>query len=260
MILDGVKLAEKILKEAEEKIKKEQLKIKLAVVLVGNNELSKTYIEKKKQACQRLGIGFELFNFPKDIRQDEIEKEIKKISQIQDVTGIVVQLPLPKQIDTDRVLSLIPAEKDVEGFVSGRKSPVVLAVERLLQEYGISLDKKNILIIGKGRLVGAPIAKWLRSQGLDFNIVGKNVSDLSFFTKKADIIITGTGVPNLIKQDMVKQGIIIIDAGTCKIAGKTIGDVDFDKVCLKAKCITPCVGGIGPVTVACLCYLLTEMR
>lgn len=251
MIIDGKKLADKILKDIEQEIKEKQLRLKLAVVLVGDNEVSRTYIDKKKEACQKVGIDFELFEF-KSIQEEELEEEIKKIGERQDITALVIQLPLPFHINTDKILNMIPQEKDVEGFVSDMISPIVLAVQSLLKEYNVSLKDKNILVIGKGRLVGKPIAQWLKEQGIAFDIIDKTEKDISSLTKEADIIITGTGSPELIKEDMVKEGVVIIDAGTCKVEGKIVGDVNFEKVCKKAKCITPCIGGVGPLNVAFL--------
>ncbi|KPJ55385.1 hypothetical protein AMJ47_00770 [Parcubacteria bacterium DG_72] len=261
MILDGKKLAEKILKEVKEEIEQKQLKLKLAVVLVGEDEISKIYVEKKKKVCQKVGIGFELFEFAQDIEQEQLEKEIERIAERKDVLAVVVQLPLPENIDTDKILNMIPQEKDVEGFVSNIDSPVVLAVEGLLKEYNISLEAKNIVVIGKGRLVGKPVAEWLLNRGLDFKVIDKSEKDISSITKKADIIITGTGVPNLIKEDMVKQGVVIIDIGTCKLDDKVVGDVDFENVCSRAKCITPCIGGVGPLNIAfLLSNILTKTK
>ena len=257
MILDGKKLSEKILQELKKEISKKQLKLKLAVVLVGQDELSKIYIKRKKEAAKTIGVDFELFNFPSDISQKDLEEKIKNI---KDAQGLVVQLPLPKQINTDKILSLISQEKDVEGFVSDINSPIVCAIEEFLKEYKIVLENKEILVIGKGKLVGKPVAKWFKNKGLAFKIIDKTEKDISLFTRRADIIITGTGSPELIKEDMVKQGVVIIDAGTCKKEGRTVGDVDFKNVCQKAQCITPCIGGIGPLTIACLFRNLIELN
>jgi methylenetetrahydrofolate dehydrogenase (NADP+)/methenyltetrahydrofolate cyclohydrolase len=249
MILDGKKLADKILNNLKKEIKEKQLKLKLAVVLVSDSELSKTYINKKREAAELIGVDFELSKFPKDISQNELEEKIKGI---KDAEGIVVQLPLPGNVDTDKVLNSIPKEKDVEGFVSDLSSPLVLAIEELLKEYNVSLENKKIVVIGRGRLVGMPVAKWLKGKGLSFKTIDESEKDLSSATKKADVIITGTGSPNLIKENMVKEGVVIIDAGTCRVEGRTVGDVDFENVCNKAKCITPCIGGVGPLTIAFL--------
>jgi methylenetetrahydrofolate dehydrogenase (NADP+)/methenyltetrahydrofolate cyclohydrolase len=257
MILDGKKLADKILNNLKKEIKEKQLKLKLAVVLVGGDELSETYVSKKREAAETTGIGFELLRFSESISQEELESSIK---DIKDATGIVVQLPLPKNIDTGRILKAIPGSKDVEGFVSNIDSPLVLAIDGILKEYNVSLKNKNIVVIGKGRLVGKPVADWLTKKGLSFKIIDKSEKDISSITKQADLIITGTGSPNLIKQDMIKRGVAIIDAGTCRMEGKTVGDVDFENVCDKAKCITPCIGGVGPLTIAFLFKNLLKLK
>jgi len=239
MILDGKKLADKILSN----LRISQLK--LAVILVGDNPSSKLYVSKKKQACEKYGIEFELFKFDSNINQEDLEKKIKSI----DATGIVIQLPLPNNIDTERILNLISANKDVEGFVSDNKSPIVCVVEEFLKEYDISLDNKKILVVGKGRLVGNPIAKWLESKGLDYTIVDQSTKDISQELLKADVIISGAGKKNLIQN--IKNKAVVIDFGP---------DVNFEKVKDKASYITPPVGGTGPMTIACLLKNLSELK
>ncbi len=244
MILDGKKLANKILNSLEIKEKR----LKLAVVLVGDDPSSKLYVSKKRQACEKYGIYFQLFSFSSDIKQEELEKQIKDIAK-QDNTGILIQLPLPKQLDVQRVLDLIPADKDVEGFVSSNKSPIVCVVEEFLKEYDISLEGKNMLVVGKGRLVGKPIAQWLESQGLEFQIVDQSTEDISKHLLEADVIISGAGEKNIIKD--IKEGAVIIDFGP---------DVDFERVKLKASYITPPIGGTGPMTIACLLKNLSQLK
>ena len=230
MILNGRKLADKILNNLKREIKEKQLKLKLAVVLVGENSDSKIFIRQKKKACEKVGIDFELFKFSSKISNSELKKEIKKIVQKSDINGIVVQLPLLKNLHTEEILNLIPKEKDAEIV-----SPVVCAIERILKEYKISLRNKNIVLVGKGRLVGQPVAIWLKKRNLKFSDIDE--------IKNADIIISGAGKPNLIKGGMVKKGVIVIDVGK---------DVDFKSVSKKASYITPVPGGVGPITVACL--------
>ena len=234
-ILDGKKLSQKILNNLKKEIEKKQLKIKLAIVLVGDNQQSKIYIRKKKEACEKIGIEFKLFKFSSQIQEIELLKKIKTIIKDDSISGAVVQLPLPKHINTDQVLNLIPKEKDVEGFISSRESPVVCAIDHILKEYKISLKNKRIVLIGKGRLVGKPVSDWLKKQNLRFSNIDK--------IKQADIIISGAGERNLIKEKMIKKGAVIIDVG---------GDIDFESVSRKAGYVTPTPGGIGPMTVACL--------
>jgi len=236
-ILDGKKIAEKILEKLKKEIEKKQLKLKLAVMLVRGDSASEIFVRVKKKACEFVGVNFELFKFPAEIHQSDLKKEVKKVVDEPNNSGVVVQLPLPKKINTDEILNLIPSEKNVEFL-----SPVICAVKYLLEEYKISLRGKKVVLVGRGRLVGRPVAKWLRKQGIKFSNIDK--------IKKADIIISGVGKPKLIKGEMVKRGVIVIDAG---------GDVDFESVSKKAKYITPVPGGVGPLTIACLLENLVKL-
>jgi methylenetetrahydrofolate dehydrogenase (NADP+)/methenyltetrahydrofolate cyclohydrolase len=228
-ILDGKKLSKKILNNLKKEIERKKLKLKLAIVLVGEDLDSKIFIEQKRKACELIGINFELFQFPEQIRQIELAEKIKEIIK-SDISGLVIQLPLPQCINTDEILSLVPKEKDAE-FIS----PVVCAISCLLEEYKISLINKKIVLIGKGRLVGQPVGDWLKKQ----NLVFSGVEDI----KQADLVISGAGRANLIKGDMIKKGAVVIDVGR---------DVDFKTVSKKASYFTPTPGGVGPMTVACL--------
>ncbi len=238
IILDGKKLSEKILKKLKAEIKRKRLKLKLSIILVGEDSNSKIFVRQKKKACEKVGIDFELFKFSSKISNSELKKEIKKIVQKSDINGIVVQLPLPKGLDTEEILNLIPEEKDAEIV-----SPVVCAVDRILKEYKISLRNKNIVLIGKGRLVGQPVASWLKKRNLKFSDIDE--------IKNADIVISGVGRSNLIKGGMVKKGVVVIDIGK---------DVDFKSVSKKASYIAPVPGGVGPVTVACLLKNLVKLN
>jgi len=232
MIIDGRKISEKILNRIEKEIKEKKLKLKLVVILVGDDPQSKIYVKKKGEACKKIGVDFELYQFPKNINEEDLAKKIQELAEDKEITGIVVQLPLPKQIDTDKILNMVSQKKDIEGFISENESPIVSAVKYVLEEYGISLENKKIALIGKGRLVGTPVGNWLKDNNLIF----------SDETEDADIIISGVGKRNLINKEMVKEGVIIIDIG---------GDV-ASEVESKAKLFTPIIGGVGPVTVACL--------
>jgi len=240
MIINGRKISERILQELKEKIQKRRLKLKLAAVLVGENYASEIYIKKKKEAAQKIGVKFELFKFPADIGEKELKKEIKKIAADRKISGIIIQFPLPKKFNSDDILSAVPKKKNVE-----LKSPVVCAIEEIFKEYNISLKDKKIVLVGKGKLVGRPLADWLKKQNLNFCGIGE--------IKTADVIISGVGKPKLITKDMVKRGAIVIDVGFSHDRNKkAVGDVDFKKVSQKAGLITPVPGGVGPITVACL--------
>jgi len=215
-ILDGEKLSEKMLQNLKKEIKKKRLKLKLAVILVDRDPVSDSFVCQQQKACRKVGIDFELFELSS-------RKEIQKVVKDPNNSGIVI-------INGQEFLNLIPKEKNAEIV-----SPVVCAVDRILKEYKISLKNKSIVLIGKGRLVGQPIAIWLKKRNLKFSDINK--------IKNADIIISGAGKLNLIKGEMVKKGVIVIDIGK---------DVDFKSVSKKASYITPVPGGVGPVTVACL--------
>lgn len=228
-ILDGKKLSKKILNDLKKEIERKKLKLKLAVVLVGEDLDSKIFVNQKRKACETVGIDFELFQFPKRIQQTELAEKIKEIVK-SDISGLVIQLPLPKHIDTNEILSLVPKEKDAE-FIS----PVVCAISYLLEEYKISLKNKKIVLIGKGRLVGQPVSDWLEKQNLFFS----GIEDI----KQADLVISGVGQTDFIKGEIIKNGAVVIDVGR---------DVDFKTVSKKASYLTPTPGGVGPMTVACL--------
>ncbi|MBU3942705.1 bifunctional 5,10-methylenetetrahydrofolate dehydrogenase/5,10-methenyltetrahydrofolate cyclohydrolase [Patescibacteria group bacterium] len=236
MIIDGKKISEKILEKIKKEVEEKKLNLKLAIVLVGNDPSSKIYVRKKEEASERVGIDFELFDFPEDIEEGELIQEIKNIADDFSIHGIVIQLPLPKQFETNEILNLIPADKDVEAI-----SPVVSAIEYILKEYGISLEDKKVVVVGKGVLVGIPVGDWLQKQGISFSGI-ENI-------KEADVVISGAGQRNLITKNMVKEGVVIIDVG---------GDVNSE-VAEKASYFTPIIGGIGPITVACLLENLTKM-
>jgi methylenetetrahydrofolate dehydrogenase (NADP+) / methenyltetrahydrofolate cyclohydrolase len=270
-ILDGKKLSEEILNDLKKEIKNRRLKIKLAVVLVGDDFASKIYVKQKAKAAKKIGAGFHLFNFNKDIKLEFLEKEIRKISSDPSISGVIVQLPLPKQIETKKILDSVPVDKDADvlseasfkKFSEGKSPiipPTVGAVSWLLKTYKINLAKKKIIVVGAGKLVGKPLSVWLRKQKADFKVLDEKTKNKNFFIKKADILISGTGKPRLINGNMVKDGVVAIDFGGSKLHGKTVGDLDFNSVSKKASYITPVPGGVGPVTVACLLENLVKLN
>jgi len=262
-LFDGRKLAEKILKNLKRQIKSRRLKLRLAVVLVGENSVSRVFINKKKEACERIGIDFKLYQFKKEATLQGLKNGVEKIAEEKDNSGIVIQLPLPPSFNSQEVLNIIPLEKDIDclsqrnldNFYNGIPSilpPVVGAVSHFLKEYKISIKGKNIVVIGAGRLVGKPVSRWFLSKKARVLMVDKFTKNISSLTKKADIIISGVGKPGLILGDMVKNGVIVIDAGTIIEGNKLKGDIDFKSVAKKASYITPVPGGVGPLTIACL--------
>lgn len=263
IILDGKKLSVKVLERIKKEIKKSSLRFGLAVVQVGGNLVSKIYIDQKEMVCKAVGIGFMVYAFPDDIETKFLKEEIKKIADNSDITGIIVQLPLPENLESQEILNSVPEEKDIDclsekslGKFYTNESPVlppvVCAVSKILKEYKISIKGKNIVLVGAGRLVGKPLMIWFSQEKAAVTVINKETKNLSFFTKNADIIISGVGKPNLINGKMIKKGAVVIDAGTTSESGKLRGDIDFKSVSKKASYITPVPGGVGPMTVACL--------
>lgn len=273
ILLNGKKLSEKILGRLEKEIKNKNLKLKLAVVLVGNDPISEIFARQKEIACKKIGVKFSLFKLPSAISFFEITKLIEKLNKKPDILGIVVQLPLPKCLqDKDQeILNAISTQKDVDTlseeslgkFYTGGLSilpPVVGAVSRLLDNYKITIKRKDILLVGAARLVGFPLAVWLLKQKATVSVINKFTEDTYGFLKKSDIIISGVGKANLIKGSMLKKGVIIVDAGTSLKGKRLVGDVDFKSAVKKARSITPVPGGVGPLTVVCLLENLVKLN
>jgi methylenetetrahydrofolate dehydrogenase (NADP+) / methenyltetrahydrofolate cyclohydrolase len=269
--LDGKKLSKKILRNLENKIKAKKLRLKLGVVLVGNNKVSEIFAREKQKACEKTGIDFQLFNFTAKTKLIELKREIKKIDRNHSISGIVLQLPLPQRLDSQEVFNLISFKKDIDvlseigigKFYSGVSPilpPTVQGISNLLKEYKVTLRGKNVVVVGAGRLVGYPATVWLLREKSAVIVVDKFVKNISFFTKNADIIISGTGKPNLITGKMIKKGAILIDAGTCQQGDKLIGDIDIKSVSKKASFIAPVPGGVGPMTVASLLQNLVTLN
>jgi methylenetetrahydrofolate dehydrogenase (NADP+)/methenyltetrahydrofolate cyclohydrolase len=270
-ILNGKKLGAKVLANVKKEVQNRKLKLKLAVVFVGDNKISKVYLRKKQEACEKTGISFKVFGFPKDISEDELKQEIQKIIRDPGNSGIVIQLPLPlNHLTTQSLINLIPAEKDPdclsrESFEKFKKGnnwilpPVVAAIAKFFKEYKISVKGKNAVVVGQGRLVGLPVTIWLKKQGASVVACDKKTKDIIAKLKKEDIIISGAGSSHLIKGSMVKRGAIVIDCGTSIEKGKTVGDVDFKSVSKKAGYLSPVPGGVGPLAVACLLENLVRL-
>lgn len=267
-ILDGKALAKKI----EENVTNEVAKLKaetdltpgLAVILVGQDPASQAYVNMKKKACDRVGFYSVTHEMPQDIAQDAIENTITMMNQNPNIDGILVQLPLPPQIDTTKILELVDPAKDVDGFhpynvgrlvtnLDGFVPCTPLGVMELLSEYNIDVKGKNCCVVGASNIVGKPMAALLLNADATVEVCHIFTDDLKKHTLNADIILVGVGVINLIKEDMVKEGTVIIDIGINRADnGKLVGDVDFENVNKKCSYITPVPGGVGPMTIAML--------
>jgi len=267
-ILDGKALSQKI----EKNVASEVVKLKentgrtpgLAVVLVGSDPASAAYVNMKKKACDRVGFYSITHEMPESISQDAIENTIKMMNENPNIDGILIQLPLPPQIDTTKILELVDPSKDVDGFhpynvgrlvtnLDGFVPCTPLGVMELLAEYNIDVKGKNCCVVGASNIVGKPMASLLLNADATVEVCHIFTDDLKKHTLQADIILVGVGVINLIKEDMIKEGAIIIDIGINRTEdGKLVGDVDFEKVSQKASYITPVPGGVGPMTISML--------
>jgi methylenetetrahydrofolate dehydrogenase (NADP+)/methenyltetrahydrofolate cyclohydrolase len=266
-LIDGKELSQKIRKNVKKEIEiLESVGVTpgLAVILVGDDPASKTYVSMKEKACEEAGIYSIVHKMPTSISQEKILEILDMINKNDYIDGILVQLPLPKHIDTDEIINAINPRKDVDGFhpfnvgrlVSGLDSFVPctpLGVMKMFDEYGIDVKGKDVCVVGASNIVGKPMLNLLLNAGATVDICHIFTKDLKAHTKEADIIIVGVGKPNLIKEDMVKEGAIVIDIGINRLeSGKLVGDVDFENVAPKCSHITPVPGGVGPMTIAML--------
>lgn len=258
-IINGNKILDNIKDEIRDIIKNKNLDITLATILIGNDEASKLYINLKEKACKDVGINVEKFEFNEEINEDELIDKIKKLNK--KVNGILIQLPVPNKFNKNGILDEIDYEKDVDGLTSKSLGKLILkdelnapctakAVIRVLEENNISLEGKNVVLVGHGN-VGKPLAMMLLNRNVSLDICNVFTKNLLEHTLNGDILISCTGVPNLIKKEMVKDGAVVIDIGINKKEGKVIGDVN-DDVKEKTSLICQVPGGIGPVTIAML--------
>lgn len=262
IIFDGKKFFEEILEKLKEK-RRGFGKLRFDAILVGDNSASFSFLKEKEKACKVLDVDFKLHKIDEKISNTRLRKEIVKIGKIKSVNGLIIQLPLPKHLNSQYILNAIPEEKDIDvlsqkslgAFYVGRSKilpPTVSAFKKVLEYYyQDDLSKAYFVVIGAGKLVGKPIAVWLINQGYSFSVIEQNYPNLKQVAQMADVIISGVGKPKLIMKEMIKQGAAIIDFGFGKIDGKIFGDFD-ESVKEKAGFLTPVPGGMGPVTVACL--------
>lgn len=254
MILDGKSVAEKIYENLEKEIeglKEKNIRPFLAVVLVGEDPASLLYVRKKEEKAESLGIGFKLYHFSEIISEQEVLNLIADLNRNKNIHGIIVQLPLPQNFNTTKILESIAPKKDIDGLNGGFPPPTTGAILEILRFYNIDLKNKKIVIIGRGKLVGQPLEKILTAQGVEPLVCDSQTPDLKSKTLSGDVIVSGVGEPGLITADMVNENTIVIDAGTAESSGKTVGDVN-KSVYEKVASYSPVPGGVGPVTVAML--------
>ena len=266
--IDGKALSKKIksrLNEETTQLKESRNIVPgLAVIIIGDDPASRAYVGMKAKACKEVGFYSIVHEMPNSITQDEIIETIKMMNNNPRIDGILVQLPLPAHIDTNKILEVIEPKKDVDGFhaynvgrlVTGLDSFVActpLGVMEMFKEYNIELQGKDVCVVGASNIVGKPMASLLLNANATVTVTHIYTKDLASHTSKADIVIVGVGVPHLIKEDMIKDGAVVIDIGINRLEdGSLTGDVDFQNVSPKCSFITPVPGGVGPMTVTAL--------
>jgi methylenetetrahydrofolate dehydrogenase (NADP+)/methenyltetrahydrofolate cyclohydrolase len=261
-LISGKSIASKIetdVKKRVEKLKKKGKRVRLDVILVGNNRASETYVKRKKEAAERVGIAFRFHQLPSSTSKPALIKKIKEVQKGS--SGLLIQLPLPENLYVPEVLNAIDPKLDVDclthenlGRLVFRSNfiapPTPAAALTILDEIGVNLKGKNVTVVGMGALVGKPLAIMLLNQGASVTTCDINTTDTKEKCLKADIIITAVGKKDLLTGDMVKEGAVVIDTGFVYDNGKLMGDVNMEQVAPKASHITPTPGGVGPVTVA----------
>lgn len=272
-ILDGKAFANLLgqnLKEKVKKLKDEGITPHFCVINIGDNPASKIYVRTKKRRAEKMGIIQDIYQMSADTKQEEAIALIDKLNADPAINGLMVQLPAPKQIDTDALLERIDPNKDVDGltpanighlwmgnhFVEPATAEGIIA---LLKHYEIPLEGKNVAIIGRSNIVGKPLAALMLEQNATVTIAHSRTKNLGEITKKADVLVSATGQAFLVKADMVKDGAVVVDVGMNHVDGKLVGDVDFDNVKEKASYITHVPGGVGPLTVQFLMEAVVKL-
>ena len=267
MIIDGKTEAKILRDKIKEEISLLQKKTKkvpiLSVILIGNYAPSEIYVKNKVKKSKEVGIDSNIIRYPDNVSENEVLKKIIELNEDSKVSGILVQLPLPKQINKEKIINLIHPSKDVDGFhpvnvgnlASGYHAitPCTpLGCSLLIKKIEKNLSGKHAVIVGRSNLNGKPMAQLLLKENCTVTIVHSKTKNIKEECSRADILVVAIGVPNIVKKDWVKEGSIVIDVGINKLENKIVGDVQFEEVKEKAKAITPVPGGVGPMTIACL--------
>lgn len=268
-IINGKEIGEKIRQSIAKRV--EELKAKgvtpgLAVILVGNNPASQTYVRNKHRSCEAIGIYSEVIKMDENTQEEELLEQIRQLNQRDDIHGILVQLPLPKHINEDHVIATIAPEKDVDGFSPISVGKMMLGqdtflpctpygVMKLLEYSDIDVAGKHAVVVGRSHIVGKPVGQLLLQKDATVTYSHSKTKDLPSITKQADILVVAVGKANFIKKEHVKPGAVVIDVGINRDENnKLVGDVDFNEVEPIASHITPVPGGVGPMTITMLLY------
>lgn len=266
-IIDGKELAKKIrgeLKLEVDNLKKEGINPKLAVIMVGDDAASKVYVRNKSRACEEIGIEYEEYLLKFDTTMEELLKLIENLNNNPNIDGILLQSPVPNHLDINKAFRAIMPEKDVDGFHPINAGKLSIGEEcfipctphgviRMLEEYKIEMQGKNVVILGRSNIVGKPLIQCCLQKNATVTVCHSKTQNISKITKNADILISAIGRAKFVKEDMVKENAVVIDVGINRNEeGKLVGDVDFENVSKKASYITPVPGGVGPMTIAML--------
>ena len=266
-ILNGKELAKKVrigLKKEVEKLKEEGINPKLAVIMVGNDPASTVYVRNKSKACEKVGIEFEEFLFEENITMETLLGTIDKLNKDDSIHGILLQAPIPKHLDINRAFLEIDPKKDVDGFHPINVGNLCIGndcfvsctpygIVRLLKEYNIETEGKEAVILGRSNIVGKPMIQCMLGLNSTVTVCHSRTKNIGDVCRRADILISAIGKPKFVKEDMVKDGAVVIDVGINRLDdGTIVGDVDFENVEKKASYITPVPGGVGPMTIAML--------
>ena len=267
IIIDGKELAKKIranLKIECEELKNKQINPKLAVIMVGDDPASKVYVRNKSKVCEDVGIEYKEYLLSSNTTQKELIALIEKLNQDKTINGILLQSPIPANLDINEAFRTISPQKDVDGFNPVNVGKLVLnqdtfvsctpyGIMKMFEEYDIDLTGKNVTILGRSNIVGKPLIQCCLNKNATVTVCHSKTKDLKEHTKNADIVISAIGKAKFVTADMIKDGAVVIDVGINRDeSGKIIGDVDFEKVSSKASYITPVPGGVGPMTIAML--------
>lgn len=267
---EPAKAIKDIVKGQVEHLNRSGKRINLVVIQVGKDDASSVYIRNKEKACEYAGIDLVEYELPEDYSQENLERLIKQLNDNEDMTGIIVQLPLPKHIDEKRIASLIKPEKDVDGFnpvnvgnmFIGSRSIIPctpFGIVALLEQYGIDIEGKNCVVVGRSNIVGKPVASLLLRHNGTVTVCHSKTNNLKDICKNADILVCAIGKPKFFTKEYIKEGAVVIDVGIHRMKdGKICGDVDFDDVKDIVGGITPVPGGVGLMTVAMLMYNCVE--
>lgn len=271
IILDGKKLRDKIFEDLKAKLDKMTKKPTLAVILVGENPASQIYVRNKKKTAEKLGINSISIEYPSDITESELLQKIEELNNNENVTAILVQLPLPEHINKNKVIDKILPQKDVDGLTpynlgklfSGEEPYVYPCTPKgillLLDEYNIELEGRHVIVVGRSNLVGKPVAQLFLKRNATVTMCHSHTKNLANITKTADIIVSAVG-KNVIGEKMLKSNCVVVDVGIFRDEnGKISGDVDFENVSKVAAYISPVPGGVGPMTIASLMLNTVEL-